>query len=208
MIGVLGGTFDPVHCGHLRAAIEVYEALSLDEIYLLPARLPNLRESPSASAEHRLAMLRLAVSDSPLQIDARELAGTGVSYSIDTLHALRRERPRDSLCFILGQDALNGLTRWHRWQELLDVAHLIVATRPGFSAPEAPELVTLLTRVQTSSAQTLRAALAGRILLQPIPLLPISATDLRARIRAGRSVAHLTPPGVVEYIAQHRLYQP
>lgn len=205
-VGLLGGTFDPVHIGHLRLAIEVQEALALDEMHLLPAYLPNLRDAPSAS-EQRLAMLQLAVANTSLRIDARELALTGISYTIDTLQTVRQERPDDSLCFILGQDAFNGLMRWHRWNELIDYAHLVVATRPGYAAPVDPALVALLARAHTNSADALRTERAGRVLLQPIPLLPVAATDLRARIRGGRSIAHLTPPAVAAYIDHHRLYQ-
>jgi nicotinate-nucleotide adenylyltransferase len=205
-IGLLGGTFDPVHCGHLRLAIEVREALA--PVIDRSRRAPNLRDTPQGSAEHRLAMLRLAVADGDLQVDPRELAGTGTSYTIDTMAALREERPDDSLCFMLGQDAFNGLSRWHRWEQLLDYAHLIVAARPGYVAPEELALRNMLARAQATSPTSLRNERAGRIFLQTIPLLPISATDLRNRIRGGRSIEHLTPPAVVEYIDRHRLYQP
>ncbi|MGH8597681.1 MAG: nicotinate-nucleotide adenylyltransferase [Gammaproteobacteria bacterium] len=206
-IGLLGGTFDPVHIGHLRLAIEVREALALDELHFLPARTPNLRGEPCASGEQRLEMLELALSGADFRVDPRELASAGVSYSIESLEALRRERPNDALCFILGQDAFNGLTRWHRWSAILDYAHLVVAARPGFTTPEDPALIQLLKRAQTKSLAALTAARAGHIWLQPLPLLPIAASDLRARLRSDRSIAHLTPHAVVDYIARNRLYQ-
>jgi nicotinate-nucleotide adenylyltransferase len=206
-IGLLGGTFDPIHIGHLRLAIEIREALALDEMHLVPASIPNLRDSPSTSADQRLAMLQLAVAGTGLSVDPRELAQSGTSYTVETLHAIRQQRPTESLCFILGQDAFNGLTGWYRWSEILNYAHLVVATRPGYAAPSDPMLIELLARTRADSVATLRAELAGHIVLQPIPLLPIAATDLRRRVRTGHSIALLTPPTVVDYIAQHHLYQ-
>lgn len=205
-IGFLGGTFDPVHCGHLRLAIEIREAADLAEVRLLPARIPNLRDAPGASAEARLAMLGIAVAGTGLTVDPRELAGTGVTYTVETLAALRAELGARPLAFIVGQDAFNGLPRWHRWRELLDFAHLVVATRPGYAAPDAPELADLLAARAATTCEALVTRPAGRILLQPIPLLPISATDLRARVRAGRNITGLTPAGVADYITRHQLY--
>jgi nicotinate-nucleotide adenylyltransferase len=206
-LGVLGGTFDPVHHGHLRLAIECREVLGLDEVRLLPARLPNLRDEPGATAADRLAMLEAAVEGTGLTVDARELGGSGITYTVETLSALRHEAPRTSICFILGQDAFNGLPRWHRWQELLGHAHLVVATRPGYAPPQDEALQDLLVRTEIHDADGLKTRPCGNILLQSIPLLPISATDLRARVRGGRSLAALTPPAVAEYIEHHRLYR-
>ncbi|MGE3392006.1 MAG: nicotinate-nucleotide adenylyltransferase [Gammaproteobacteria bacterium] len=205
-IGFLGGTFDPVHHGHLRLAIEIREAADLAEVRLLPARIPNLRESPGASAQARLAMLDIAIAGTGLGVDPRELAGTGVTYTVETLASLRVELGARPLAFILGQDAFNSLPRWHRWRELLDFAHLVVATRPGHAPPESPELAALLAGHAVTSREALAARPAGGILLQPIPLLPISATDLRARVRAGRNITGLTPAGVADYITRHQLY--
>ncbi len=205
-IGILGGTFDPIHHGHLRLAIEIREALGLAEVRLLPARVPNLRESPGASPAQRLAMLEIAVVGTGLRIDARELPGSGVSYSIDTLAALRAEVGSQPLCFILGQDAFNGLPRWHRWSELLNFAHLVVATRPGYHRPTEGELHTLLAGSEVTNPAALANSAAGHILLQAIPLLPIAATELRTRVRAGRNLVGLTPAGVADYIRHHQLY--
>lgn len=208
-IGILGGTFDPIHHGHLRLAIEIREALDLAEVRLVPARVPNLREEPGASPAQRLAMLEIAVAGTGLGIDPRELHASGVSYSVETLAALRAECGTQPLCFILGQDAFNGLPRWHRWSELLDFAHLVIATRPGYHPPAVGELPALLARTEVAvpaALATLSMQPAGRILLQAIPLLPIAATSLRTRVRAGRSIAGLTPPGVVTYITHHHLY--
>lgn len=205
-IGILGGTFDPIHYGHLRLAIEIREALDLAEVRLLPARVPNLRADPGASPAQRRAMLELAMAGTDLRIDPRELQTSGVSYSVETLAALRAEVGIQPLCFILGQDAFNGLPGWHRWSELLNFAHLVVATRPGYQRPTEGELHTLLARMEVTNAAALSNSAAGHILLQAIPLLPIAATELRTRVRAGRNLVGLTPVGVIDYIRQHQLY--
>lgn len=205
-IGILGGTFDPVHHGHLRLAIEIREALDLAQVRLVPARVPNLRDDPRARPEQRLAMLEIAVAGTGLAIDARELHASGVSYSVETLAALRAECGTQPLCFILGQDAFNGLPRWHRWTELLNFAHLVVATRPGYTQPAGRELEELLARTEILTPAALSTLISGCILLQGIPLLPIAATELRARVRDGRCIAGLTPPGVLDYIRLHHLY--
>jgi len=204
-LGLLGGTFDPVHLGHLRLAIEVREALDLAEVRLLPSAQTNLRDAAHADAAQREAMLRAALEDctgSGLALDARELARGGVSYTIDTLIAVRAEVGARPLCFILGADAWNALPRWARWRELLDHAHFVVASRPG---------ATLVHHADTAAAWTedrasLRARPAGHVIACPIPLLPISSTDLRARVAAGRRIDGLVMPGVAAYIARSGLY--
>ena len=201
-VGVLGGTFDPVHHGHLRLALEVREALGLAEVRLMPTALTNLRNAASASTAARLAMLERALCPG-LCVDEREIRRGGRSYTIDTLIELRRELGARPLCFILGADAWNGLPRWHRWQELTTYAHLVVATRPGVVLQEIPELA----RAARSSAEELLAAPAGGVLQVRIPLLPISSTDLKARLRDARAIDHLAPQAVVQFIAEHGLYR-
>ena len=201
-VGVLGGTFDPVHHGHLRLALEVREALGLAEVRLMPTALTNLRNAASASAAARLAMLEMALCPG-LRVDDREIRRGGRSYTIETLTELRRELGQRPLCFILGADAWNGLPRWHRWQELTTYAHLVVATRPGVVLQEIPELA----RAARGSAEELLAAPAGGVLQVRIPLLPISSTDLKARLRDARAIDHLAPQAVVQFIAENRLYQ-
>ena len=130
-IGILGGTFDPVHCGHLRLALEIREQLSLDTVRLLPASSPRLREKPRADGLQRLELLTAAVDGVPgLEVDARELDRDGPTYTVDTLESLRQEFPDTALVFILGMDSFQSLDRWHRWQELPGLAHLAVAHRP------------------------------------------------------------------------------
>lgn len=204
-LGLLGGTFDPVHHGHLRLAVEVREALDLAAVHLLPAARTNLRDAAHATAAQRTAMLEAALADCPgsgLALDTRELARGGVSYTIDTLIALRAESGDRPLCFIVGADAWNALPAWSRWRELLDYAHFVVASRPGADLRRHPETAA----AWTEDRADLHRRPGGQVIACPIPLLPISATDLRARVGAGRSIAGLVTPGVAAYIAQAQLY--
>ncbi len=148
-------------------------------------------------------MLRAALVEG-LVLDAREVERGGVSYTVDTLNAMRADEPLRPLCFILGADAWNALPRWHRWQELLDYAHFVVASRPGAELRHHPAL----DAAWTASPADLQARPAGRVIACAIPLLPISSTDIRARVASGRSVAGLVPPGVADFIAREGLYRP
>src|SRR5579884_1723014 len=134
-IGLFGGTFDPIHYGHLRTAFELWQELRLAEVRFMPTGSPPHREQPLASAELRLRMVQAAVADQQaFVVDDREVRRTGISYSVDTLTELRGEYPDRSLCLLLGMDAFLGLPNWHRWRDLLDLAHVCVATRPGWKA--------------------------------------------------------------------------
>ncbi len=201
-LGILGGTFDPVHHGHLRLAIEVLERLGLDEVRLLPTATTNLRDTPTASPAQRLAMLESALVPG-LVADDREIRRGGRSYTIDTLIEMRQELPQASFYFVLGADAWNALPRWHRWQELLDYANLVIATRPGVTLADIPELAA----ARCETLAEFRAARAGRVLVLPIPRLPISSTDIRARLHAGHRVDYFTPAAVVALIDREGLYR-
>lgn len=144
MIGILGGTFDPVHYGHLRTALDVQEALGLNEIRLIPLRDPPHRSAPLAPASQRLALLRAAIKDNPgFAVDSRELERSGKSYSVDTLHSLKQEQPERVLCLLLGSDAFDGFPEWHEPERILQLAHLVVMQRPGEPEPRHyPERIT------------------------------------------------------------------
>lgn len=210
-LGILGGTFDPVHHGHLRLAEEASDACGFGRVVLIPAALPNLRDAPSTPASHRLEMTRLAARGNPrLSVDDRELKRQGMSYTVDTLLELRAGLDSStSLTIILGADAYLRLPRWHRWLDLFDLAHVLVATRPGYDLEgktiEVPALADEWRRRQTNPA-SLAALPAGRIARLDIPLLEISATDVRARLSRGASVRYLLPDAVVDYIAANHLY--
>lgn len=207
-IGLLGGTFDPVHLGHLRMALEAREALALDEVRLLPCHQPPHRAAPNVDSAQRTEMLRRALADCPtLVLDDRELRRDGPSYTVDTLQSLRQSEGDDvRLVWILGGDAFLGLTQWHRWQALLDYAHLLVIDRPGWSLPAKGELAEWLDRHRVAPDDLLDTP-AGAVAVQSLRLLPISATEIRSLIREGRSPQFLLPEPVWHYIRQHRLYE-
>ncbi|MGD8175745.1 nicotinate-nucleotide adenylyltransferase [Marinimicrobium sp. ARAG 43.8] len=207
-IGLLGGTFDPVHLGHLRMALEAREALALDEVRLLPCHQPPHRAAPNVDSAQRTEMLRRALADCPtLALDDRELRRDGPSYTVDTLQSLRQSEGDDArLVWILGGDAFLGLTQWHRWQALLDYAHLLVIDRPGWSLPAKGELAEWLDRHRVAPDDLLDTP-AGAVAVQSLRLLPISATEIRSLIREGRSPQFLLPEPVWHYIRQHRLYE-
>ena len=208
-VAILGGTFDPIHAGHLRAAIEVREALGADELRLIPCALPPHRAQPGASAEQRLAMLKASIVGIPeLSCDARELGRSGPSYTVDTLESIRGELgPARSIVLVLGADAFHGLPKWYRWRDLVRLAHIAVLTRPDAHGLIDPRLEELLAERATSKAQELSESAAGRILRLEIPPLPISSTLIRARLRQRRSIRFLVPDAVIEHIEALALYR-
>jgi nicotinate-nucleotide adenylyltransferase len=206
-LGLFGGTFDPIHYGHLRTAFELWQTLGLDELRFVPTGSPGHREPPIADAGLRLAMVRAAVADQPgFRVDDREVRRSGVSYSVDTLSELRAENPDRSLCLILGMDAFLGLPGWHRWREILELAHVIVAHRPGWKAPTSGPLGELMVDRGTGSVRDLHTARAGRIYVHAVTQLEISSTDLRQIITSGRDPRFLVPDSVREIILDTGCY--
>ena len=204
-IGLYGGTFDPVHCGHLRVALEAADALGLEQVRLLPVNVPGHRAPPVASVSDRCDMLE-AAAQRPLIVDRSEIERGGVSYTVDTLEALRAQYPRRSLCLILGLDAYQGLPSWHRPHDILALAHIVVAMRPDVQGAPPPELDLLAANKQSDDVNELRTNPACRIFFLSIPLLPIASSDLRQRRRNGHSIRHLVPESVDDIIRQRRLY--
>jgi nicotinate-nucleotide adenylyltransferase len=191
-IGVLGGTFCPIHDGHLRLARHARDRLGLDEVRLVPAAAPPLRASPRIPAARRLRWVRLAIAREPgLRADARELKRRGPSYTVDTLESLRAQFPDAALCLLLGQDSVRSLPRWRRWRELPDFAHLVIVARPGQPTALPPALSRLLRGRRARSATELRRRRAGLWLRLPLAPLDISGTDVRRRLGAGLSVRGL-----------------
>lgn len=209
MIGILGGTFDPVHNAHLRTALDVVETLGLEELRLIPNRVPPHRDMPNASDEQRLALLQAAVAPEPrFVVDTRELERKGPSYTVETLESIRREAGDDMpLCMITGADAFAGLLKWHRWQELFDLAHLVVMMRPKAELPTEGELARCIARHQVDSVQPLCEAPAGSLYFVPVTQLDISATRIREDLAAGRSVRWLLPEAVADLIEAQGLYR-
>lgn len=206
-IGIFGGTFDPVHFGHLRPVLEVLEELSLAEVRLIPAHVPPHRDTPSVSSVQRLELLRLAVDGVPgLVVDDRETRRPGPSYTVDTLADLRGEFPHRSLCLILGMDSFLGLPSWHRWQELTRYAHLVVLDRPGCAPPTSGALADWLAERRIEAPEPLRTSSAGAVYFHPVTQLDISATMIRRLIAAGRLPRFLVPEAVWQRIAEQGLY--
>jgi nicotinate-nucleotide adenylyltransferase len=210
MIGIYGGTFDPVHYGHLRTALEVQEAAGLDEVRFIPCREPPHRQAPEASPEQRLNMLELALSNGEpgFRLDTRELDRPGPSYMVDTLASLRREIGSRPLCLIVGLDAFHGLPSWHRWRELFDLAHVIVMRRSGSEAGFSEQLAPLIRERMSGEAGRLKDKAAGAILLVDVTQLDISATRIRDALKSGKSPRYLTPDPVLNFIRAARLYAP
>ena len=232
-IGLFGGTFDPVHFGHLRPAIELAEHFALDMLYLLPNHQPAHRGPTGASSAQRIDMLRLAVADvSRLEVDTREALRGGPSYTIDTLEAMRSEFPDATFLFFLGMDAFAGFDSWRRWQDILGIANLVVIDRPGASLSSFS--ADLLQQQTTFPGGSIKAAMdsgaansanaesnasrhssdashnavipAGIIECVDVTQLEISATAVRQAAAAGRSLRFLLPESVRQYIDQHKLY--
>ncbi len=208
MIGIYGGTFDPIHYGHLRTALEVKEAAGLDEIRFIPCRHPPHRQQPQASSAQRLRMLELALmqAEPGFRIDARELHRDGPSYMVDTLSTLRSDVGDTPLCLILGLDAFRGLPAWHRWLRLFDLAHIIVMQRPRIE-PEWPQALTReVAHRLTTNPLDLRQQAAGRVMTLDVVQLDISATRIRQMQTEARSARYLLPDAVLDYIHSEGLY--
>jgi len=211
-VGILGGTFDPVHYAHLRLAEEVADALDLAQVRFVPASIPPHRASPQVSATHRADMVRLACADNArFALDDRECRRAGPSYTVDTLLELRAELGSAcSLCLLMGLDAFLGLTTWSRWERLFELAHIVIAHRPGFALDPAAVPAALARELDARRAQStreLRQSWAGLVWLQAITPLDISATAIREAIRERRSPRYLLPDSVLDYIHRSSLYK-
>jgi nicotinate-nucleotide adenylyltransferase len=207
-IAILGGTFDPIHNGHLRPVLELLEDLDLAEVRFIPASQPPHRNQPLANQEQRLAMLRLAIAEQPgFVLDERELSREGPSYMVDTLHALRSEMGDRPLCLVLGMDAFEGLPKWHRWREIPDLVHLLIIHRPGGGLSLSEVLVELLGERKLHHAGALRERPAGGILFHPVTQLDISASRIREILAQRRSPRYLLPEQVWSYIGEQGLYR-
>lgn len=205
-LGLFGGTFDPVHFGHLRPLIDLRDALPFEAIRVLPCHRPPHRARPHAASEDRAEMLRLALEDvDGLVLDAREMQRRRPSYSVETLESFRAELPQTPLCWILGHDAFAGIHRWHRWRELLGLAHLVVCDRPD-SPPLGGEPARLLREHGVDSPWPLTEAPAGCILRWPVTQLDISATRIRQLAANGQDLRYLVPEPVRRYIERNAIY--
>lgn len=208
-LALFGGTFDPVHYGHLRCAEEARQKLNLKNLYLLPAGTPPHRNTPQATARQRLEMLQLAQPEFPcLEIDDREIRRSGPSYMVDTLEELRTQFPRRPLMLLIGQDAANHLTSWYHWENLFELTRIVILTRPGAKAEYRQDLARKVQRRMCVDVQTLLGSEAGGVLNLEVASIDISATTIKSIIRLGRSPNSMLPGPVLDYINENRLYLP
>lgn len=211
LVGIFGGTFNPIHFGHLRMAQELASVLAMDEVKFIPSANPPHKDNVMVSAEHRSAMVKLAIADNPLfSLDELELNREGPSYTIDTLVSLRESLGQDtSLCLMMGSDAFVNLNTWYRWQELLDYAHIVLVQRPSAQPQEAlpTEVEALLRDHYTDQHADLANENSGGIIMQSITGQDISATGVRGMFGCGESVRYLVHDEVGSYVQQHHLYR-
>jgi nicotinate-nucleotide adenylyltransferase len=211
LVGILGGTFNPIHYGHLRMAQELADGLGMDEVKFIPSANPPHKDSVTVSAEHRAAMVDIAIADNPLfTLDRQELEREGASYTIDTLISLRKSLGKETaLCLMMGSDAFVNLNTWHRWSELLDYAHIILVQRPDQGKPQetvSDALQALLHDHYVEDVSALSKENAGLINMQAISANDISSTQIRELLKHQQSVRYLLPNEIINYIEQHQLY--
>lgn len=207
-VGILGGTFNPIHYGHLRSALELRESLGLGEVRLMPAALPPHRDAPGCPAELRANMVSLAIAGEPgLVCDRRELGREGPSYTVDSLREIRAELGDEvGLCLIVGADALSSLSTWSRWEEIPQLAHILALARPGWELPQTGLVADWLRPYLTDSVTDMRQYPCGKVLLQRMRPLDISSTEIRRIISRGLSPRYLLPDSVWEQIKAAGLY--
>lgn len=207
-IGILGGTFDPVHLGHIQIADIVFHALKLQSIQFIPCKDPVLKPAANATTEERLAMLQQALMGfRHFDVDTRELDRDTPSFMVDTLQALKQDHPDSSLCLILGADAFSQLSRWHEWAQIPLLCHLIVVNRPDAPLVTDAALKALLDSAQVAHPDELFAERDGKILVIKIPDIPISSTGIRKAIQQGEAPIDWLPLEVWDYIRKHQLYK-
>ncbi len=228
LIGILGGTFNPIHNGHLRLAVELYERLNLAQVLFIPVAQPPHRKAPSVSSNMRLKMVQAAVSETDgLNVDDRELRRSGPSYTVDTLVSLRESYPNNPLGLILGMDTFLSLPTWHEWERLVTLAHLLVVQRPDCSITDQNVIANFLTEYKTFTQNDfmqnvmidflaehrtftqgdLTNQMVGKVWLTEIPSLTISATQIRSSIATGKNPHYLLPKTVLDIINTQQLYR-
>lgn len=211
MIGILGGTFNPIHLGHLHLAKQLQAKLGFDTIRFMPAALPALKDAPSATAEQRADLVKITIENQAhFTLDSRELSRSGTSYTVDTLISLREELGNEvSISWLMGSDAFAHLNAWHRWQEILNYAHLVVVKRPHSEdlSKLNTEMKKLLETHEAKHVKEIKQHANGKILIQEIAALDISSTQIRENIAHGKDASALVSPAAIQYIQSHQLYK-
>lgn len=207
-IGIFGGTFDPIHYGHTKIAEVLIQSLDLQEMLFIPNKKPMYRKHPAASAEDRLAMVRLATSKNPkFIVNDLELHRPGPTYSIDTITTLRERMPNQPLCLILGTDVFSKMNSWHNWKAIPSLVHLVIINRPKVTLPHEPWLSDLLKEREITDSKKLQSAPGGYIFQHELKPMLISATEIREKLNTGDDVSAEIDPDVLRYIKQHHLYE-
>ena len=208
-VALFGGTFNPVHFGHLRIATELAEQLQVESIRMMPCAFPPHREEPEVSGQQRLEMLQLAIGQhAVLQADDIELQRPAPSYTVDTLRLMREQVGTQIPLFLcIGMDALNGLDGWHEWQRIEDYCHIVVSSRPGFSEPQSGPLAEWINQRRCDNLAALKQSAHGGIYFCELTMLAISSTSIRKKVSDGENIGFLTPDAVVDYIRQQHLYE-
>jgi nicotinate-nucleotide adenylyltransferase len=211
-VGILGGTFNPIHFGHLRMAQELADALNLDTVRFIPAANPPHKDTPDISAEHRAAMVKLAIANNDSFVfDDRELHRAGASYTLDTLLSLREELgEKTSITLFMGSDAFTKFDTWHRWQEIINLCHIALVQRPQLRVHEhklSKTLETFLHNHYSENGDDLHHQASGLVTMRQITALDISSTAIRHALQHGDSVRYLIPDSVIDYIQQYNLYR-
>jgi nicotinate-nucleotide adenylyltransferase len=208
LIGLFGGTFDPIHRGHLQIAQELIDTLPLKAIHFIPNKSPTYRDKPEASADHRLAMAQIATAKNPqFIVNDIEMKRTGPTYTIDTITRIHQETPDQPFCLILGNDAFSIMNTWHGWGKIPELVHLIIINRPGITLPNLPWMHDLLEKRNTDNIQNLSSQPGGYVFQHTIKPIAMSATKIRQQLNAGTDLSDQLTPEVISYIRQHHLYQ-
>ena len=207
-IGFLGGSFDPIHFGHLRPALEIKDALDLKTLFLMPNHIAPHKRSAHCSASQRLEMVKIAIQDqSEMSVDDRELQRHTASYTIDSLIELKKEYPNTPICFIMGMDSLISFDQWHRYQEILEYCHLVISHRPGWKCEFNETVQKILDTCKTLSVLDLHSLQSGKIFFQKTTQLEISSTEIRHLTSLDSNISYLLPDAVRAYIKNNELYK-
>jgi nicotinate-nucleotide adenylyltransferase len=207
-LGIFGGTFDPIHIGHIEPVIEAAKQVNIDKIALLPCHIPTHKGVSNTSSQHRLEMVKLTCQEYPLFYpDDRDIKRGIPTYSIDTLREFRQQFPTRPLCFFIGMDSLLSINSWYQWQKLFELCHFVVCQRPNYDTDLSPEIVHLLQHRQVTDTRALQQSLGGKIYLAKTKKITLSSTTLRQYLRNNVPVDGLIPESVINYIQQYKLYQ-